>query len=105
MHGDVFGLAQLFYICERKLDRVVDEAVHLQPEFLESSLGQLLPIVALGHLAVRPEARRDVPLGVMLIGWKAVERGQQQRVRDELLHVLQETRVKPRDVMRRDPGE
>ena len=53
-------------ICERKLDRIVDEAADLQLVFPESSLGQLLPILALRHFAIGPEAGRDILLGVVL---------------------------------------
>ena len=80
MHSDVLGLAQPPDVRERKLDRVVDEAAHLELELLEATPGQLLPILAVRQLAVRPEPRRDVPLGVMLAGREAVQRGQQQGI-------------------------
>ncbi len=61
------------------------------------------PIVAFGHFAIGPETRRDIRLGLMLARREAVERREHQRVGDELLHVLQNARDYPGDVMRRDP--
>ena len=82
MHGDVLGLAQSFDICERKLDRVLDESAHLQLEILEAVLGQTFPILAFGHLAVGPEVRRDILLGIVLLRNEAVQGEQLHRVGD-----------------------
>ena len=104
MHGDVLGLAQALDIRKRKLDRVVDEATHLQPVILES-----VPRPTASNRRARASchwarsAARYPPRCNARCGDEAVERSQHQRIGDELLRMLQDARVEPRDVMRRDP--
>jgi hypothetical protein len=88
VRGDVLGDSQLGEIRKREVNRVVDQAAHLQPVVLKSSLGQLLPIFTHRHQAVRPESRRDVFLRIVLTRREAIQGHQRQRVRNGLLDML-----------------
>ena len=60
VHGDVFGRTEALDIGQGKLDRVFDQASHLQAEIFETILGHAFPIVPDRHFAIRPEIRRDL---------------------------------------------
>ena len=61
-HAQKFITYPLLLTTLNRLVPILDKAAHLEPEFLKPSPGQLLPILADGHGAVRPEARRNVLL-------------------------------------------
>ena len=105
MHGDVFDLTQPLQIGERKLNRIFDEASHLEPEILEADFRQALPVVADRHFPIGPEVRRDFLLGILLLRSQAIQRKKLHRIGHGLERVLQSARVVPRDVVRHDPGK
>ena len=62
---------------------ILDQAADFQLEIAEVALGQVLPVVAHGQLAVRPEVGRDVLFRIRLLRHEPVQREQLHGIGDE----------------------
>ena len=93
---DLGLLAQRPEVVQRQFDRVLHQAVYLEPVVLEIAGGQRLPLVAGRHLAVDPEEGRDVFAAELGHRGGAVEKEPHHRADDRLGGVLDGSGVPPR---------
>ena len=87
-------------VVQRQFDRVLHQAVHLEPIVPEIVFSQRLPLLAGGQLAVGPEERRDVLPAKLGLRLRAVEDVPHDRRDDGLRNVLDGPGVLPRQPVR-----